>query len=278
MNDALSRVTKASRRARRHETGEERIPSIWRATVDVVRGDQVYVRVPRLTGDSHLGPLPWAGARPDEGDRVVLAAVAGRRDDLIIINPSTDALASRLTSVEERMDEAAGEWAELSDRVESHEQALWLAEEYLEDIWDRLDRLDSERIIPALSISPGRTPVAHPVEVAPGQRWVWVADASFHGVTGADEWQATFTWALNGEIGGVGWRSGGWNGIASPTHIPAGETHALVTSAITIPETYDFGTGPVPLTTIQPLVYGRSGGQVILRNLVIHLLSEGGPV
>lgn len=151
MNDALSRVTKASRRARRHETGEERIPSIWRATVDVVRGDQVYVRVPRLAGDSHLGPLPWTGARPGEGDRVVVAAVAGRRDDLIIINPSTAALASRLTSVEERLDEAAGEWAELSDRVDSHEQALWLAEEYFEDIWDRLDRLDPEWITPSLN-------------------------------------------------------------------------------------------------------------------------------
>lgn len=142
MTDALSRVANASRRARRHETGEERIPSIWRATVDVVRGDQVYVRVPRLTGDSHLGPLPWAGARPDEGDRVVLAAVAGRRDDLIIINPSSardstvESMEARLNTLTDRvvaLEAASGEWGQLADRVDTQEEVLWLVEDIVED-------------------------------------------------------------------------------------------------------------------------------------------------
>lgn len=142
MTDALSRVAHASRRARRHETGEERIPSIWRATVDVVRGDQVYVRVPRLTGDSHLGPLPWAGARPDEGDRVVLAAVAGRRDDLIIINPNSagdstiESMEARLNTLTDRvvaLEAASGEWGQLADRVDTQEEVLWLVEDIVED-------------------------------------------------------------------------------------------------------------------------------------------------
>lgn len=109
---------------------------MWRARVLYVREVAsesgvpagVYVQVPRLTGDEIHGPLPWVGSQPAEGDRVLVAAVEGRRDDLMIINPAAlpaDA-AARLSEVEEALG------GEVFDRLNAYELALQVAEEIFE--------------------------------------------------------------------------------------------------------------------------------------------------
>lgn len=132
----IGRVTRASRQASRLTTGEDRIPAVWRAWVVYVRDTTaesgapagVYVQVPRLTGDEIHGPLPWVGSQPAEGGRVLVAAVEGRKSDLLIINPAAlpaDA-ANRLTDVEDTLG------GEVYNRITAHEAALQVAEDIFE--------------------------------------------------------------------------------------------------------------------------------------------------
>ncbi|GAA1812323.1 hypothetical protein [Nesterenkonia flava] len=136
---AISRATQAARQSRRTESGESRIPAVWRAQVSVVRDRDeddhragVYVVIPRLTGQAHHGPLPWVGVAPSVGDRVLVAAVEGRKDDFIVINPGAGvdpSLAGRVDSLEAQV---AANTEELGGtvfaRLNAYEAALQVAE------------------------------------------------------------------------------------------------------------------------------------------------------
>jgi len=68
-------------------SGRGAIPSIWRGTIVEVYADgRVAAVVPSLYGDQAIN-MPCVVAGLDAGDRVLLAAIEGRRDDLVVIAP-----------------------------------------------------------------------------------------------------------------------------------------------------------------------------------------------
>lgn len=65
------------------------VPTVWRGTVLEVRGDGlVWVKVPALAGEEPLGPLPVFGVVVPSGTSVLVLAVGGRRDDLVVLPPA----------------------------------------------------------------------------------------------------------------------------------------------------------------------------------------------
>lgn len=67
--------------------GRGAIPSIWRGVIVELYGDQtVAALVPSLYGDQAMH-LPCVVAGLTVGDRVLVAAIEGRADDLIVIAP-----------------------------------------------------------------------------------------------------------------------------------------------------------------------------------------------
>ena len=90
---AISRITQAGRRAQKADVIGDRVPAVWRGTVERVRDVDapsglragVYVIVPRLTGDEVHGPVPWVGEQPAQDDQVLVAAIEGRMTDLIVL-------------------------------------------------------------------------------------------------------------------------------------------------------------------------------------------------
>lgn len=68
-------------------TGRAAIPSIWRGSiVETHAGGTVAVLIPNLLGDQAVRmPCVVAGLAP--GDPVLIAAIEGRTDDLIVIAP-----------------------------------------------------------------------------------------------------------------------------------------------------------------------------------------------
>jgi hypothetical protein len=68
-------------------TGRGAIPSIWRGTLVEAYDDQtVAALVPSLYGDQAMR-MPCVVAGLVIGDRVLVAAIEGRSDDLIVIAP-----------------------------------------------------------------------------------------------------------------------------------------------------------------------------------------------
>jgi hypothetical protein len=68
-------------------SGRGAIPSIWRGTISETYADgTVAVVVPSLYGDQAVR-VPCVVAELAPGDRVLIAAIEGRRDDLIVITP-----------------------------------------------------------------------------------------------------------------------------------------------------------------------------------------------
>lgn len=68
-------------------SGRGAIPSIWRGVIVEIYGDGfVSALIPSLFGDQ-AKRMPCAVAGLDAGDRVLLAAIEGRRDDLVVIAP-----------------------------------------------------------------------------------------------------------------------------------------------------------------------------------------------
>lgn len=62
------------------------IPSLWRGTVVEVHGNgMVYVQVPRLAGETPIGPMPTAVGGLVQGDSVVVAAIEDSRNDLMVL-------------------------------------------------------------------------------------------------------------------------------------------------------------------------------------------------
>lgn len=84
---ALSRVL-AKSAAGAAEPG--RIESVWRGAITEVLADgMVWVEVPALAGTEPLGPLPVFGtAAAGPGAQVLVLAVGGRRDDLVVLPPA----------------------------------------------------------------------------------------------------------------------------------------------------------------------------------------------
>lgn len=62
---------------------------VWRAVVTAVDGVQVWVRVPRLSGELQYGPLdvamPNDAAPPAVDDPVLVGFVEGRQDELVVL-------------------------------------------------------------------------------------------------------------------------------------------------------------------------------------------------
>ena len=68
-------------------SGRGAVPSIWRGTiVETYTDHTVAALVPSLYGDQAV-PMPCVVAGLVPGDRVLIAAVEGRSDDLIVIAP-----------------------------------------------------------------------------------------------------------------------------------------------------------------------------------------------
>jgi len=68
-------------------TGRGVIPSIWRGSIVEAYDDgTVAALVPNLLGDQAVR-MPCVVADPAPGDAVLIAAVEGRVDDLIVIAP-----------------------------------------------------------------------------------------------------------------------------------------------------------------------------------------------
>ncbi|QKY78974.1 hypothetical protein Jinkies_26 [Arthrobacter phage Jinkies] len=71
----------------RASSGRQQIPPIWRGTIVELYTDQtVAALVPSLYGDQAI-PMPCVVAGLAVGDRVLIAAIEGRRDDLIVFAP-----------------------------------------------------------------------------------------------------------------------------------------------------------------------------------------------
>lgn len=68
-------------------SGRGAIPSIWRGSVAEIYTDgTVAALVPSLYGDQAVR-MPCVVAALAVGDRVLIAAIEGRRDDLIVLAP-----------------------------------------------------------------------------------------------------------------------------------------------------------------------------------------------
>ena len=80
LSDALRAPAKSS-------SGRGAIPSIWRGVIAETYADgTIAALVPSLYGDQAMR-MPCVVADPAVGDRVLIAAIEGRRDDLVVIAP-----------------------------------------------------------------------------------------------------------------------------------------------------------------------------------------------
>lgn len=64
--------------------------AVWRATVtEVLTGGMVWVLAPGLMGQEPIGPLPvFGGSMPVLGTQVLILAVGGRKDDMVVLPPA----------------------------------------------------------------------------------------------------------------------------------------------------------------------------------------------
>ena len=77
----------AMRQKPQSPNGRGAIPSIWRGSIVETYADgTVAALVPSLYGDQAIR-MPCVVAGPVAGDRVLIAAIEGRRDDLIVLTP-----------------------------------------------------------------------------------------------------------------------------------------------------------------------------------------------
>ena len=85
----MSEVGRAleAKRKRPSSGGRGVIPSLWRGQIVEVYGDgRVSVVVPSLLGDENV-QVACLYAGPAIGDRVIVGAIEGRTDDLIVMIP-----------------------------------------------------------------------------------------------------------------------------------------------------------------------------------------------
>lgn len=69
----------------RRAGGQDTVPALWRGTVVEVTGAGFWCTVPHLAGVHPLGPMPSAVQGVQVGSRVIVAAIEGRKDDLLIL-------------------------------------------------------------------------------------------------------------------------------------------------------------------------------------------------
>lgn len=92
-------------------TGFDRNSGIWRGIIERIDGANVYVRIPRLTGESVVGPIVAASRDVmTVGDRVMLGFLEGRVEDPVILGPVvTDAVTAPGPTVFVQSNEPAGD-------------------------------------------------------------------------------------------------------------------------------------------------------------------------
>lgn len=82
----INRITQSARRTRRTESGQDRVPSAWRAEVTEVTTAGAWLRIPRLTGESRHGPVEQLeGLTLEVGDRVLVVMLSGRKDEPVVV-------------------------------------------------------------------------------------------------------------------------------------------------------------------------------------------------
>ena len=82
-----SALAQAMNTKARQPSGRGAIPSIWRGEIVEMYGDgRVAAVVPSLYGDQAVS-MPCVVAGLAVSDRVLIAAIEGRRDDLVVIAP-----------------------------------------------------------------------------------------------------------------------------------------------------------------------------------------------
>lgn len=82
---ALHEMVTKSKRATRQDNGQDRLPALWRGIVHEAGTAGVWCLIPHLTGTDPVGPLPSVVSGLVPGDRVVLGAIEGRADDLLVL-------------------------------------------------------------------------------------------------------------------------------------------------------------------------------------------------
>lgn len=81
----MSAISDAVKGTTRSASGQGAIPALWRGTVSEVRGTSIWCTVPHLAGPHQLGPMPTAVPGLAVGARVIIAAIEGRKDDLMVL-------------------------------------------------------------------------------------------------------------------------------------------------------------------------------------------------
>ena len=83
----MSAIKTALRAKQTSTSGRGAIPSIWRGEIVEVYADgRVAALIPSLYGDQAIN-MPCVVADMTPGARVLIAAIEGRRDDLIVLAP-----------------------------------------------------------------------------------------------------------------------------------------------------------------------------------------------
>lgn len=82
---ALNSTVLRSGSAKR-SSGEQRLSGLHRGEVVNLNGGLSYFILPRITGTQVHGPYPYLPAGLEVGSKVLVGAIDGRMDDLIILH------------------------------------------------------------------------------------------------------------------------------------------------------------------------------------------------
>lgn len=85
MRNAIDSTVLRSGTAKR-PTGERRLQGLHRGEVKDVQSGSAYFILPRITGSQVHGPYPVLPVGVVAGDRVLVGAIDGRMDDLIVMH------------------------------------------------------------------------------------------------------------------------------------------------------------------------------------------------
>lgn len=70
----------------KRSSGEQRLPGLHRGEVVSLGNGRAYFMLPRVTGTQVHGPYPYIPAGLQPGSKVLVGAIDGRMDDLIIMH------------------------------------------------------------------------------------------------------------------------------------------------------------------------------------------------
>ncbi|GAA4923540.1 hypothetical protein [Nesterenkonia rhizosphaerae] len=120
-------------------------------------------------------------------------------------------------------------------------------------------------ILPVTAESPLYTFIGHPVRVAAGERWIWIAECFAMDFVSEVSAGMRAYWTINGvgELAAV-------NQYQNTQLIPAGTGEHTVAALITVPAQHNGQA----VETIQPTFRNRvASGAVFIRNLVSYRIS-----